>query len=71
MAGRADDGEAVHGEGLSALAGGKVSARMAWSDGARPAAADALQNAEEDKQRQRWSNPQSAELMRKSATQII
>ena len=35
------------------LAGGKVSARMACSEGARPAAADALQDAAEDKDRKR------------------
>ena len=53
MAGAHDDGEAVHGEGLAALFGREGIGEDGLLGGGEAAAADALQDAAEDEQRQR------------------
>ena len=53
MAGAHDDGEAVHGEGLAAFFGREGVGEDGLLGGGETAAADALQDAEEDQQRKR------------------
>ena len=60
MAGAHDDGEAVHGEGLAAFLGREGVGEDGLLGGREAAAADALQDAEEDQQRQRWARGRTA-----------